>query len=140
VVDATGARLGTLLDGFNGFVFRQVGPDRLFIQTSANGVTQSAVLIYHTTTDCSGARYLANQNGAGYFLWGFVSGVQVAYTRFVDPSTTTTMAVRSVERFTVGQDLTTPGTCGAASGNRSIGPVIIVSDPGLVVAGPLRVE
>ena len=133
-------RLGTLIDGFNGLVFRQVGPDRLFIQTSANGVAQSAVSFYHTTTDCSGARYLTNQNGAGYFLWGFVSGMQVAYTRFVDPSSTSTTAVRSVERFTVGQDLTAPGTCAAASGNRSIGPVIIVSDPGLAVATPLKLE
>jgi hypothetical protein len=47
VVDATGTRFGTLVDGFNGLVFRQVGPDRVFIQTSANGVAQSAVSFYH---------------------------------------------------------------------------------------------
>ena len=137
VVDATGTRLGTLVDAFNGMVMRQVGPDRLLIQTSANGVLQAAVAFYHTTSDCTGARYLTNMNNAGYFFVGLVNGPQVAYTRSLDPALTTT---RSVERFVAGQDLTTPGTCTTATSNRSIGPVVIVSDPGLVVAAPLSVE
>jgi hypothetical protein len=126
-----------LVDVFNGMVIRQVGPDRVLLQMSANGVVQAAVSFYHTTTDCSGPRYLTNMNGAGFAFFGYVSGPQVVYTRWLDPAVTLT---RSVEKLAVGQDLTTPGPCTTTSSNRSIGPVILVSDPGLVVATPLSVE
>lgn len=144
VVDNNGLSIGTLLDPWNGFVVRQVGPDKLLLQLAANGLPQSSITFFHTSTDCTGTRYITNNNGAGFVYSGLVQGSQVVYTRLVDPGWQVALVAKSFETMTAGQDLNTPGLCTSqprATGTQSMGAAIVVSDPDLaVLAPPLRVQ
>lgn len=145
MVDNNGLSVGTLVDTWNDFIVRQVGPDRLLLQATGIGIVQSAaVSFYHTTPDCSGTRYITNNNGAGLVYWGLVRGAQVVYSRIVDPGWEVALVAKSTENMTPGQDLTQPGSCSpqpSSTTTQSMGAAIVVSDPDLaVLATPLRLQ
>lgn len=144
VVDANGVVLGTMLDGYNGWVMRQVGDDRLLLQTTAAGLPSAMISFLHTSDDCSGPRYLNNANGAGLLFYAQVSGSQVAFTRLVDPGYAVALVPRSIEAMMPGQDLNAPGQCVPQPGSdspQSMGLAVIVSDPELGAAvAPFRVQ
>ena len=130
------------MDGYNGLVLRQVGRDKLLISVTANAVVESTVRFVHTTTDCSGPRYIPNMNGAGLLPLAQVAGSQLAFTRLVDPGYAVAVTARSVETMRPGQDLTTPGPCTTLRAYvQSMGEAVIVSDPALTsLVPPFRVE
>lgn len=144
VVDVNGVALGTLIDGFNGVVMRQVGPDKVVFATSAVGVTAPSITFLHTSDDCSGPRYLPNQNGAGLLFYAQVSGAQLTYSRLVDPNYSVQLVARSIEAMNPGQDLTQPGMCYPqpdANSPQSMGVAVIANDPALgAVVAPFHVE
>ncbi len=46
-----------VLDFPSGLVLRQIGQDRVMVQLSVNGFTQSAISFMHASDDCSGRRF-----------------------------------------------------------------------------------
>jgi hypothetical protein len=141
VVDAAGNLVGDLVDPYNGFVMRQIGADRLLLQVTGHGVPAATVNFLHTSPDCTGTRYVNNQNGAGLLFYAQAVRSQVVYTRLVDPSFSIALQPRAVEIMSPGQDLNTPGTCIVQeAGTQSMGEAVIVSDDRLgAIVGPLRV-
>lgn len=144
MVDANGAPVGTLLDGYNGGVMRQVGPDRVYFQAAAAGLPVPTVNFLHTSPDCSGPRYLPNQNGAGLLFYAQVSGSQLVYTRLVDPGYNVALVAKSIEAMTPGGDFTAPGTCYPqpdSESQQSMGVAVIANDPSVgALVAPFRVE
>lgn len=144
LVDANGATVGTLLDGYNGGVMRQVGPDRVYFQATAAGMPVSVVNFLHTSLDCSGPRYLPNQNGAALLFYAQVNGSQLVYTRLVDPGHSVGLVAKSIEAMTPGQDFTAPGTCYPqpdSESPQSMGAAVIANDPSVgTLVAPFRIE
>ena len=133
-----------MLDGYNGWVMRQVGSDRLMLQATAVGMPSAMISFLHTSDDCSGARYLNNQNGAGLLFFAQASGAQLTFTRLVDPAWTVALVPHSIEVMQPGQDLNAPGQCISqpdATSAQSMGLAVVVSDPELASAvAPFHVQ
>lgn len=144
VVDANGAPVGALLDGYQGGVTRQVGPDRVYFQATAAGMPVPSVQFLHTSLDCSGPRYLPNQNGAGLLFYAQVNGSQLVYTRLVDPGHNVALVAKSLEVMDPGQDLTAPGTCypqPESESQQSLGAAVIANDPSMgALVPPFRIQ
>lgn len=144
LVDANRAPVGALLDGYNGGVMRQVGPDRVYFQATAAGIPVPTVQFLHTTPNCSGPRYLNNQNGAGLLFFAHVNGSQLAYTRLVDPGYNVALVAKSIEVVAPGQDFTAPGTCYPqpdSESQQSMGVAVIANDPSLgALVAPFHIE
>lgn len=136
--------VGTILDGYNGWVLRQVGSDRLLLQVTGQGLPATMISFLHTSDDCSGPRYINNMNGAGLLFLAQASGSQVVYSRLVDPSYTVALVPRSIEAMMPGQDLNTPGQCvpqPQSDSAQSMGLAVIALDPAIgALVGPFRVE
>lgn len=144
LVDANGLPVGTLLDGYNGGVMRQVGADRVYFQATAAGIPAPTVQFLHTTTDCSGQRYLNNQNSAGLLYFAQASGAHLAYTRLVDPGYGVGLVAKSIEVVAPGQNMTAPGECYPQLENevqQSMGVAVIANDPSLgALVPPFRIQ
>ncbi|MGE3508246.1 MAG: hypothetical protein AB7N65_05125 [Vicinamibacterales bacterium] len=144
MVDATGAPVGSLLDAYNGFVLRQVGTDRLMLQVTAAGVMPASISFLHTSPDCTGIRYVNNQNGSGLTWYAQAVGSQLVYTRLVDPTFTVAVQPRAIEMMAPNQDLMLPGRCiplPESTPPQSMGEAVIAVDGGLAsLVPPLHVE
>ncbi len=141
VVDRVGTYVGQLLDAYSGWVMRAVGDDRLFVPTSANGIPEIAASFYHTTTDCSGDRYLINFNGAGLLFYTQFAKGHLVYTRALDPNAGS-MVMGSVETLAANQNISEPGAlCEPYGYSVSAGLAVVAPAPELQsLQTPLRVE
>ena len=144
VVDANGVVVGTMLDGYNGWVMRQVGSDRLLLQVTGQGLPAPMISFLHTTDDCSGPRYVNNMNGAGLLYLAQASGSQLVYSRLIDPSYSVALVPRSIEAMMPGQDVNAPGQCvpqPQSDSPQSMGLAVVASDPAIgALVAPFRVE
>lgn len=140
--DATGAEVGPVLDFAAGLVERQIGADRVMVQVSVNGFTQSPINFMHASEDCSGPRYLANMNGPGFAYYGQVLGDHVVFTRAVDPTGQQLTALNSMETVWSMADLAAVGSCTSTPGfSQSVGAVEIVTDPSIgTLSTPFRIQ
>ena len=141
VVDAAGTPVGQLIDAYNGWVVRSVGPDRVVVPTSAAGVPEGTATFYHTTTNCTGERYLFNYNGAGIVFFAQFANGHLLYTRAHDSGLGSRL-MGSVETLGVNQAITEQGeTCAPYEYTVSVGVAVTAPAPELrTLVAPLRVE
>src|SRR5262245_20229682 len=144
VVDALNTEVGVASDPFGGLVMRRLGEDTVVFFASPSGPDSGPIEFYHTTSDCSGDRYVHTgfQRGLAYFSQVHLG--TVFYTKVADPTASLQVPVGSVERFEADQDAMLPGgTCNQADPGRveSAGVVTTFTDP--MLAGltlPLRIK
>lgn len=125
LVDNNGQHVGKLLDVFNGWVMRELGADRLLLQTTPSGFVAAPVTFVYTQANCQGAPYLYNSNGMGHAFAAVVAGDSVVYSRVVDPSYNVNVAYASFKTIPVGQPLTASVDCSPSQGSGSIGQAVI---------------
>jgi hypothetical protein len=138
------SEVGVATDPYGGLVMRRVGADSVVFFASPNGPDSGPIEFYHTTSDCSGARYLHTgyQRGLAYFAQVHVG--TIFYTKVADPMAQLQVPVGSIERFEANEDALLPGgTCNVADPGRteSAGVATSFTDP--VLAGltlPLRIK
>ncbi len=142
VLDINGARVGSVVNFASGLVLRNIDGDRVVMPVSVSGFTQAPISFMHASDDCSGPRYLVNWNGPAFAFFGQVMGTQVVYTREVDPMSTNTTAVNSMETVSSPAELATTGSCMPTPGFvQSVGTVVVADDPGMAtLAAPFRIE
>jgi len=149
-VDATDTEIGVATDPFSGIVTRRLGDDLVVFFASTGGLDTGAIEFLHTSSDCSGDRYVTTsfQRGLAYFAQVHLG--TLFYTKTADPGMQIQLPVGSVEKFEVNEDATLPwmpgspvGKCTEASQGRveSAGPLTMVTDQ--VISGltpPLRIK
>jgi hypothetical protein len=141
VVDGSGAEVG-VVELSSGLVARKLGADTVLLFVTPQGFYQSDVTFFHTTSDCSGDRYLRN-NGGLLAYFGQMSGSTVFYTTLSDASpTAATQMLNSYEVVRPGADPAAMGECTAGGmGDQAVGVAIAVTDStvGALVA-PFRLR
>lgn len=142
VSDAVGNPVGTAVDPYTGAIARKVGNDWLLFQVLPSaGFAPYQINFFHTTSDCSGPRYLQVINGQGFTYNALVRGSMVFYTKAVDPNLQLQVQINSAEVVAPDQDPTTPGTCMPFDYLGSMGPVTAASDPGLAnLVAPFKIK
>jgi len=141
VVDGSGAQVG-IIELSSGLVTRRFGDDVVLLYVTTRGFYQGDITFFHTTTDCSGQRFLAN-NGGSLASYGQASGSTVFYTTFSDASLTPrTEALNSYEVVRAGTDPMTMGECTAtALGDQAVGAATAVTDLALgALVAPFRLR
>jgi hypothetical protein len=124
LVDSLEQSVGTVVDLSQGTIVRRVGTDLLTMPAPRNGFTSSAITFYHTSSDCSGPRYLVDSsNGAG-----FAYAAQVHETTLLFTRTRATIAVGSRETLGATQDPGAMGICARYSAMLSVGPAVALTD------------
>jgi hypothetical protein len=78
VVDAAGVDVG-VIELSSGLATRRFGDDVVLLSVTPQGFFQGEINFLHTTSDCSGERYLPN-NGGSLAYYGYLSGWTVFYT------------------------------------------------------------
>jgi hypothetical protein len=142
VVDGSGVQVGIVELG-SGLMPRKLGADTVLLFVTPQGFYQQPeITFFHTTTDCSGDRYLRNNGGLlAYFAQ--MSGSTVFYTTFSDASATPrTEAVNSYEVVRPGADPMAVGECIASEmGDQAVGTAIAVTDSTLgALVAPFRLR
>jgi hypothetical protein len=129
IVDALGAEVGTI-ELTAGLVSRKYGDDVVLLPLAPQGFTQADITFFHTSSDCSGPRYLMNNGGLFGYI-GSLIGSSVFYTRLADWAfTPLSVPVLSVEVVPVNSDPFQPGACTPQNrGKMSIGVAVGVTDP-----------
>jgi hypothetical protein len=84
IVDANGLVIGTM-HLLSGMVERRFGSDVVLLPVTPQGFVRADVTFYHTTADCSGDRFLPNNNGLFAYM-GYLVGNSVFYTTLSNPS------------------------------------------------------
>ena len=141
VVDGSGAEVG-LVELSSGMVARKLGADTVLLFVTPQGFYQNDIMFFHTSTDCSGDRYLRN-NGELLAYFAQMSGSTVFYTTLSDASSTPrTEALNSYEVVRPGADPMAIGECTAtAMGDQAVGAAIAVMDPALgALVAPFRLR
>jgi hypothetical protein len=130
VVDSSGTEVGTV-ELSTGLVTRRFGDDVVLLFVTPQGFYQGDITFFHTSSDCSGQRYLQNNGGALAYL-GQLSGSTVFYTPLSDPSPTQGEAIESYEVVRPGADPMAMGECVTSQlGTQTVGAVKAVTDPTL---------
>jgi hypothetical protein len=131
IVDANGVDVG-LLDLGAGVITRKVGNDLLMLSVTPAGFVQRDTTFYHTSSDCSGQRFLPN-NGGVFAYFGWYTGSALFYTQLSDPSSAPMAEeLNSYEVVKPGDDPLAMGACTPYPlGLQSAGAVQTVIDPGL---------
>ena len=142
VVDGSGTEVGIVELG-SGLIARKLGADTVLLFVTPQGFYQQPeIMFFHTTTDCSGDRYLRN-NGGLLAYFGQTSGSTVFYTTFSDASSTPrTEAVNSQEVVRPGADPMATGECTATgTSDQAVGVAIAVTDSTLgALVAPFRLR
>jgi hypothetical protein len=127
------------MDVVNGLVARWFGSDLVLLSVTPQGFAQADIVFYHTTSDCSGDRFLAN-NGGLFAYFGQVLGSTVFYTRLADSSGPVwPQPFLSAEIVRVGDDPANRGSCSNGfSFSDSLGRAIMVNDTPFTV--PFRLH
>jgi hypothetical protein len=135
IVDSGGAPIG-VIELSTGLVTRKISDDVLLLPVMTGGFVQGAIF-YHTSSDCTGTRYLGN-NGGAFAYYGQILGTTVFYTRLADPSASPSEDINSYETVIPGKDT----TCNLYPvGLQSVGAVETVTDPALGAFGiPFRLK
>ena len=117
------------------------GDDVVLLNVMPGGFYRGDITFYHTSSDCSGTRYLWN-NGGVFAYYGQMSSGTVFYTRLADPLQPALYEVNSYEAVKPGDDLTATGSCTAlAMGFVSVAPALAVTDPALgAFAAPFKLK
>ena len=141
IVDQNGQNVGVSTDPFSGIVYRRVGNDMIAFYASTAGPWKGAIDFYHTTDNCSDARYVTT-GGSGFAYFAAVRGATAFYTKTVDPANTLQVSAVAFEHFEADEDATQPGTClpmGVITA--SLGVVTTATDPALgSLSLPLRLK
>ena len=108
---------------------RKLGADTVLLFVTPQGFYQGDVTFFHTTTDCSGERFLSN-NGGSLAYFAQLSGSTVFYTTVSDRSSTPrTENLNSYEVVGPGADPMAPGACTVTSmGDQPVGAAVAVTD------------
>jgi hypothetical protein len=141
VVDGSGAEVG-IIELSSGLLTRKLGDDTVLLYVTPRGFYQGDITLFHTTTDCSGQRFLAN-NGGSLASYGQASGSTVFYTTFSDASSTPpTQTLNSYEVVKSGADPMAMGECTAtAMGDQAVGAAIAVTDAAVgALVAPFRLR
>jgi len=136
LVDSLDQTVGVPLDVRQATVARQFGSDWVALPVTAIGFPHGSITFFHTSSDCSGARYLMNDNAAGIVFAGQLHATTVVYTRIVDPTRSMITLVGSFETVGPNEDLAAAGACTPYSGYLPVGPAITVTDPALATIVP----
>lgn len=110
LVDAAGRTIGTYDLGLGPAAIILVGNVRVAIEADGSGFLPSNFDFYHDSADCSGPRYLFDQDPALYAFAQTTDGRTAFYAQVGDP-TPVLIGSASVERVTRGSDPSEPGTC-----------------------------
>ena len=103
---------------------------------------QPEIMFFHTTTDCSGDRYLRNNGGMLAYI-GQMSGSTVFYTTLSDASSTPpTLMLNSYEVVRPGADPMAMGECTVSGmGDQAVGTAIAATDSTLgALVAPFRIR
>jgi hypothetical protein len=141
VVDGSGAEVG-IIELSSGLVTRKLGNDVVLLFVTPQGFYQGDVTFFHTSTDCSGVRYLSN-NGGSLAYFAQLSGSTVFYTTVSDRSLTPrTETLNSYEVVKLGADPVALGQCTAtAMGDQPVGAAIAATDQTLgALVAPFRLN
>ena len=141
IVDQSGQNVGVSSDPFSGMVYRRVGNDTIAFYASTAGPWKGAIDFYHTTDNCSDARYVTT-GGSGFAYFAAVRGATAFYTKTVDPANTLQVWAVAFEHFEADEDATQLGTCmPMAATPASLGVVTTATDPALgSLSLPLRLK
>jgi hypothetical protein len=141
VVDAVGLDVG-IVELTSGLVSRKFGSDVILLPIVPQGFPQEDITFYHTSTDCSGDRYLWNNGGLFAYLGSYLGGT-VFYTRLADSSfPPLPQNINSQEIVHVGSDPMGLGTCSAKVLNKpSMGKAVAVTDAAFnALVAPFRLK
>jgi hypothetical protein len=141
VVDANGLEVG-VLDIATGLVTRLLDGVVVTLSATPNGFVETDVVFLHTSTDCSGTRYLHNNWSAFTHTGALVSGT-VFFTMLADPRNPLhPEPLNSYEVVRPGSDPDAMGACTRmAMGRQSVGPVRAVRDPLITgLTAPFRLQ